>query len=356
VRDTLAAHGLGVVLKTHDGDSWMSRYDHSDNAISGPRAVEEFAGFFEQAGVPFHAWAVVKGQNPAREAEMAADVLAAGARSIFLDLEAHAGFWVGSDQDAQRYGETLRRLQPSGWVSTSIDPRPWELDRVPLAEFAAFSDEIAPQVYWSTFASVANVVKYALERDIIGPDGVTPGFVLHAAMSRLRAFDLPIHPIGDGTVTAAWGDFIEESYRYGAEAVSLWRYGVATPEHWQLLQDTPPRSSIYVVQPGDTLSGIAARHGATIGGLASENGITNANQIVVGARLRIPGRGPAGGAAPSASPPGTGGGQPRTHVVAAGETLSGIAEQYGVTTGALATANAIANQHLIQIGQRLTIP
>src|SRR5690606_14942260 len=104
IRETLAHHGLGVVLKTHDGANWMSRYDKSATAVSGPRRVEEYANYFEQAGVPFHAWAVVKGNNPLREAKIASDVLNAGARSMFLDLEGHAGFWVGTNADAERYG------------------------------------------------------------------------------------------------------------------------------------------------------------------------------------------------------------------------------------------------------------
>ncbi|MFN8639870.1 MAG: hypothetical protein U0360_10555 [Dehalococcoidia bacterium] len=27
IRDVLAAHGLGVILKTHDGTDWMSKWD-----------------------------------------------------------------------------------------------------------------------------------------------------------------------------------------------------------------------------------------------------------------------------------------------------------------------------------------
>lgn len=44
------------------------------------------------------------------------------------------------------------------------------------------------------------------------------------------------------------------------------------------------------------------------------------------------------------------------HVVRAGETLSGIAARYGVSTQALARANGIANPNHIYVGQRLVIP
>ncbi len=67
----------------------------------------------------------------------------------------------------------------------------------------------------------------------------------------------------------------------------------------------------YTVQPGDTLSGIAERHGTTVDALARENGITNPNFIQVGQQLRIPGGAPTQGPGPVTGPgtgPGTAGG------------------------------------------------
>src|SRR3954453_16664098 len=69
VRSVLAANGLGIILKTHDGTDWMTTYDQSTYAIGGPAQVGALARFFEAGGVPFHAWAVVKGKDPQREAE-----------------------------------------------------------------------------------------------------------------------------------------------------------------------------------------------------------------------------------------------------------------------------------------------
>ncbi len=45
----------------------------------------------------------------------------------------------------------------------------------------------------------------------------------------------------------------------------------------------------------------------------------------------------------------------RTHVVQAGETLSQIAEQYGMTVGALAALNALANPDRVDVGQSLRV-
>lgn len=45
-----------------------------------------------------------------------------------------------------------------------------------------------------------------------------------------------------------------------------------------------------------------------------------------------------------------------THVVEAGETLGGIALQYGVSVAALRAENSLASEDFIQVGQELTIP
>ena len=49
-----------------------------------------------------------------------------------------------------------------------------------------------------------------------------------------------------------------------------------------------------VVQPGDTLTGIAGRHGVSVGRLADLNDLADPNRIFVGQRLRVAGRGSRG--------------------------------------------------------------
>lgn len=349
IRDTLAANGLGIAVKTHDGADWMSRYDPTPNAISGPARVEAFANFFENSGVPFHAWAVVTGTDAAREASMASDVLNAGARSLFLDLEPHKGFWVGTPETAARYGEALRQLQPSARLSTSLDARPWTIDRIPLTEFATFTDEISPQAYWHTFSSAENVLRYLASGDAVGPAGVTPGFVISAAVRRLGAYGLPIHPIGDGTVgaTSGWGEFIDSSYGAHAESVSVWRFGVAEPGIWQLLKEMPPRALSYVVQPGDSLGSIAEKWGTTVEAIVEANGIANPNAIVAGVRLRMP-----YGAAPHVDAPSG----EEAYIVQSGDTLWGIAERFDTSVEAIMEANGLADPGLLLVGQRLVMP
>jgi LysM repeat protein len=54
----------------------------------------------------------------------------------------------------------------------------------------------------------------------------------------------------------------------------------------------PPPTQTYVVQPGDTLTRIAARFGTTVQALVQANNIVNPNLIFVGQVLVIPGTGP----------------------------------------------------------------
>jgi hypothetical protein len=288
IRDTLAANGLGVAMKTHDATHWMGRY-YSTGA-SGPGGVAALAKFFEQGGVPFHAWAVVHGKDPLKEAEMAADVLGAGARSIFLDLESHPGFWQGTPATAMKFGTELRRRRPNSWISTSVDPRPWELPLIPLKEFASFSDEISPQTYWDLFKSPANIKGYQRSGEQVPARGVTPSFVVESAMRHLRSFGLPLHPIGDGTAgsLAAWGEFINQSYGEEAETVSVWRFGVADPGVWRLLKNTPPRSLSYLVGDGESLADIAKRLKTTVPALVDANSALVFGTAVAGMRLRLP--------------------------------------------------------------------
>jgi predicted chitinase/LysM repeat protein len=103
------------------------------------------------------------------------------------------------------------------------------------------------------------------------------------------------------------------------------------------------------VRPGDTLSGIAARHGTTVSALMKANPqIKNANLIYAGQKINLPGASDGFQPAPAAS-----GGK---YVVKAGDTLSAIGARFGVSYQQIAAANGISNPNRIYVGQQLTIP
>jgi len=105
--------------------------------------------------------------------------------------------------------------------------------------------------------------------------------------------------------------------------------------------------SSYVVQYGDTLSGIAYRFGVTVDALVQANGLVNPNWIYAGQRLTVPG---AASPAPAPAPTTT------YYTVQKGDTLAKIAVRFDVRIWDIVTLNNIANPNLIYAGQRLAVP
>ena len=113
--------------------------------------------------------------------------------------------------------------------------------------------------------------------------------------------------------------------------------------------DSPTSApTVHIVAPGETLGLIAGQYGTTADAIAALNGITNQNVIYVGTQLTVSGT-------PVAVAPNIGS-STGTYVVQAGDTLSEIAADHGVSTADLAAANSISNQHFLKIGQVLTVP
>ena len=112
--------------------------------------------------------------------------------------------------------------------------------------------------------------------------------------------------------------------------------------------------TIYVIQPGDTLSSIALRYGLTTGELAAANSVINPNLIYVGQKLIVPTVSEA--ATPATPTSKTATVVNRLHIVQAGETLFGIALNYGTTVRSLIDANQLDRAGLIVPGQQLIIP
>lgn len=109
----------------------------------------------------------------------------------------------------------------------------------------------------------------------------------------------------------------------------------------------------YTVCKGDTLSGIAARHGTTVAALKQANGLSRST-IRVGQKLMLPGTAAAGQesahSAPVASQI-----QGDAYTVARGDTLSGIAKRTGVSVNDLMAINGINDPTQLQVGQELAL-
>lgn len=102
---------------------------------------------------------------------------------------------------------------------------------------------------------------------------------------------------------------------------------------------TPDNGTIYTVQRGDTLYGIANRYGVSVADIIDLNNLTT-TVLTVGQQLLIPNQ-----AIDTTT----------TYTVRTGDTLYSIANRYGVTVAEIISANNL-NSTTLQIGQVLTIP
>lgn len=104
---------------------------------------------------------------------------------------------------------------------------------------------------------------------------------------------------------------------------------------------TVNRASVtkYKVKKGDTLGGIANRHGVTVAKIKKASSLTS-NRIKVGDILLIPGT----HKAPSTS----------TYTVVSGDTLGGIGNKFGVSVKELRTLNNLKSNYLY-VGMKLTV-
>jgi len=116
--------------------------------------------------------------------------------------------------------------------------------------------------------------------------------------------------------------------------------GDVGPSPWQARPVTPTSKNIeggtYIVQPGDTLRGIANKTGAGSHVIADINGLVDPYIIQVGQKLDIPGG--------------------RYHQVNAGETGIAIARAYGAPWKEVVRLNKLEEPFILRVGQKILLP
>ena len=121
------------------------------------------------------------------------------------------------------------------------------------------------------------------------------------------------------------------------------------------LESAPPAdvtpATTYAVASGDSLWKIAKKHGTTVAELEKANKLTSNSRLSVGQKLIIPGKSPAGAAAPSAADTG----MAVTYTVKPGDTLAGIARHAGTTTAEMKRVNDLKSDY-VRVGQELKLP
>jgi LysM repeat protein len=106
----------------------------------------------------------------------------------------------------------------------------------------------------------------------------------------------------------------------------------------------PPEGTTYEVKPGDALSLIGERFGIPWQLIAEANAIEGPDYVIVPGQVLI---------IPSLPEPSAGA---DSYFVQAGDSITSIAEQFGVSPTDLADFNNIADWNTIQVGQLLHIP
>ena len=100
---------------------------------------------------------------------------------------------------------------------------------------------------------------------------------------------------------------------------------------------------IYIVQPGDTLTGIAAMFGTTVDALVELNNIADASLVYPGAELVIPGFEGVSGVL-------------TTRQIEFGETLASLSLRNGVAQDTIVRLNRVTNPGRLYVGEPVIVP
>ena len=172
---------------------------------------------------------------------------------------------------------------------------------------------------------------------------------------------LPV-PVLAADVTVKPGETLSDiAARYGISLTQLMKLnGIAKADHIEVGQvlklpgssrSAAGRSGVatgrVTVREGETLSEIAARQGMGMGQLMALNGISKADHVEVGQVLKVTGK-------PAMAAPSYRRGA-SVHVVRPGESLSEIAEGYGLSMNRLVAINQIDDPNHVEIGRQLKL-
>lgn len=356
--DTLSKHVDLVIVRVMDAD-------YRD------KVFETHIKEFQKCGVPVAVYAFVRGQNDTHmvnEAKMFYDRAAAFDPTFwFLDVETITKQGYNMRKGVSVYLNELRRLGAKK-VGLYIAHHLYKQLNLDVDE----ADAVWIPHYGSGSTTPDSKPEYPADIHQYTEYGSLPGYNGNLDLNRLIG-DKPIEFFTDGqeskikpsvpVAESAGGDVAADNtttykVRSGDTLSGIAQLFSTTTAKLQSLNAIQNANQIYVgqvlkvtggvagggstsaytVQPGDTLSGIAQMYNTTVAALQSENSIKNANNIQVGAVLRIPG-----------------GGTSTSYTVQAGDTLSHIAARYNTTVSALQKLNGITNKDVIYAGQILKV-
>ncbi|TMB99789.1 MAG: hypothetical protein E6J42_02365 [Chloroflexi bacterium] len=213
-----------VYIKTHDGTDWMSAYDGTSSAISGPDRLRQVIDDYRSRGVDVIAWFVPKTQDVERQVQMAEEVLDTGVSGLYADIEPFPGFCdVDCNFLASYFWTQLRIERPQARLGVIYDPRPVSWGDSAIWTWLASANVALPMCYWELFVD-------------------QPPWNDPAGCVQQASADLPYLAPGTGVeyVPMLQGDSsadkflqaLDASDGLGVKRVSVWRRGVMSPDVW----------------------------------------------------------------------------------------------------------------------------
>lgn len=151
----------------------------------------------------------------------------------------------------------------------------------------------------------------------------------------------PLKPRG---VTAELGKTIREAMAAATGAIKATTAAV-------MPASVAPAPTLYRVAAGDTVSDIAGRFGLSTASVLALNGLSWSSMIFPGQELKLTANGPIVAVAEEPAGPTAG-----RYTIIAGDTISAIADRFGISTLSVLTANGLGWSSIIYPGQTLAIP
>ena len=188
IASVLAQNNLGLILKSHNGTRMdvevgllLLRHQRSRPYCDTLQLLREIR----------HSFPHVRGLAGTRPAARSGDVRGRYRRRRAEHLHrrrAMGGLLVGHAAGGDgSSAQEFRRLQPNGTLYLCVEPRPWVTPRIPMAEFASFSQGIAPMVYWETLQHVGKRAVLRVVRDAARACGHLPRVPARRVVQHVRA-------------------------------------------------------------------------------------------------------------------------------------------------------------------------
>ena len=316
----VASHQAGIVTGALDCDAVICKATEGTGYVN-PYCDEHYQSA-KSAGKLLGVYHYASGGNPEAEAEFFINNVQGYLREAVLVLD-----WESGDNAAWGDSSWVARFCAHIVALTGINPMIY-VQRSAASQCTGLGDygiwlaeymDYAPRG-WNDYTEPNYSGEYAMHQ-----------FTSSGAIS---GWDGPLD------LSLFFGDATAWNLYAGATGQPIPTPQVQVQEYAQPVQSS---DTTYIVQAGDTLSGIATRYGTTYQHLAAINGISNPDIIHVGDHIVIDGV-----VSPQSS-------DDEYYTVQPGDTLSEIAARYGVSWQWIAEVNGIDTPDLIHPGTTIRV-